>query len=607
MPKSHPEMHTILSMLLVIALASLLMTGPVVATATDSAAELVGLWEAKGQFGPEVQGALTLTRTGAQWSAEIGGYESTFRDNNGLIEFQIEGDRGGFRGRLDSDGKRLEGHWIQPGTISTGLQVASPVVFEAVGKDRWRGQVIPLPDDFTFYLVARQRPDGTVGAFLRNPERNQGIFINVDRIERDDNQIKLIGVFFRRTEEKVLLEGTYYPDENRISIDIASRGGSYDFRRVDDDVASPFYARGKNPGPYVYHPPVQEDDGWSVGTLDEVGIALEPIRRLIETEIDPAATDIQDVYIHAMLIARHGKLVLEEYFHGYHRDKPHDTRSASKSLTATLVGAAIEAGEPIATSSPVYKTIYGEDLPDKIDPRKTRMTVEHLLTMSSGYDCDDRDTSTPGAEDRMQDQDENTDWYDYTLALPMVREPGETAVYCSINPNLIGNVLIQATGQSLPLLFQRLIAEPLQIERYYLNLQPTGEPYGGGGIRWLPRDFIKLGQLHLDGGTWNGKRILSEQWAERATSPLYELRERGYGYLWWIVELPYKDRTVRAFFAGGNGGQVVIGVPELDLVVTFFGGNYNSKTLFRAQQEFVPDFILPAVDDGIESESQFSR
>lgn len=113
------------------------------------------------------------------------------------------------------------------------------------------------------------------------------------------------------------------------------------------------------------------------------------------------------------------------------------------------------------------------------------MTLEHLLTMSSGLDCDDRDFDSPGNEDRVQSQEENPDWYDYTLSLDMLREPGESSVYCSINSNLIGAVLSSATGQRLEDLFYRLIAEPLEINRYHLYLQPSGEPYMGGGIHWI--------------------------------------------------------------------------------------------------------------------------
>jgi CubicO group peptidase (beta-lactamase class C family) len=130
-----------------------------------------------------------------------------------------------------------------------------------------------------------------------------------------------------------------------------------------------------------------------------------------------------------------------------------------------------------------------------------------------------------------------------------------------------------------------------------MNLMPTGEPYMGGGIHFMPRDFMKFGQLMLNKGRWGGKRVLSEAWVARAVSPLHELGGIHYGYLWWVVDLPYKGRTVRAFFAGGNGGQVVMVIAELDLVIAFYGGNYSDRVLFVPQRVFVPEFILPAVEE----------
>jgi CubicO group peptidase (beta-lactamase class C family) len=92
--------------------------------------------------------------------------------------------------------------------------------------------------------------------------------------------------------------------------------------------------------------------------------------------------------------------------------------------------------------------------------------------------------------------------------------------------------------------------------------------------------------------------VVSEEWAARSVASLVEMREMGYGYLWWVKDYPYRDRTVRAFYAGGNGGQLVIGVPELDLLVTFYGGNYQDRVQHRLRDELVPRYILPAVDGG---------
>jgi CubicO group peptidase (beta-lactamase class C family) len=135
----------------------------------------------------------------------------------------------------------------------------------------------------------------------------------------------------------------------------------------------------------------------------------------------------------------------------------------------------------------------------------------------------------------------------------------------------------------------------MKIERYGWAMDPAGNPYGGGSAQFLPRDLLKFGQLMLDRGVWEGRRILGEDFVERASSPLYRLGSRGYGYLWWSVEFPYGDGTVPAFAALGAGGQTITVVPALDLVIGTFGGSYASAGWRYAQGELIPDLILPAV------------
>lgn len=325
-------------------------------------------------------------------------------------------------------------------------------------------------------------------------------------------------------------------------------------------------------------------------------MTIGPIAELVGI-LSATPTSLRDPDIHGLLIARHGKLVVEEYFHGFHRAKPHDTRSAAKVLATTMVGAAILARTGLELTTPVYDLLYHGQPPPGMDARKKAMTVEHLLTMSSGYDCDDWDGSRPGSEDVMWEQ---SDFYQFTLELPMEMEPGKQAVYCSVNANLLGKVVSEAAQQPLIELFAERVARPLEIERYWLGPQPTGEPYLGGGARFLPRDFMKLGQMMLDGGVWNGKRILDADYANRASTPLVALRGEEVmklGFLWWTVSYPYRGRTVHAYFASGNGGQEVVVIPELDMVVATYGGSYNDAGGWIMVKEHIPNLVLAAVAD----------
>ena len=156
--------------------------------------------------------------------------------------------------------------------------------------------------------------------------------------------------------------------------------------------------------------------------------------------------------------------------------------------------------------------------------------------------------------------------------------------------------MARAANEDPLVLFDRLIAQPMRIRRYEWGLDPAGNPYGGGGSNFLLRDMAKFGQLMLDGGMWQGRRIVSEDFAKRSTSALYNLRKIYYGYLWWIEDYPYKDRTVRIFSARGAGGQTVTAVPDLDLVVASFAGNFSSLPGMGAASVVpIPRIILPAV------------
>lgn len=555
--------------------------------------DLVGLWTARRRFGPDARGPLTLRTESDGWTADFLGRLRPVTANAAELRFELPGGEGSFRGQLSPDRRRIAGHWTSAPSAVSGMRFAVPVVLEADGADRWRGDVAPIDDTFTLHLRIDRRADGTLGAFLRNPERNIGGVYDVDRVVRDGPAIRLVGKLGRSKDERTLLRGSYDAEAATLTIWFADRGGSYDFRRDGD--LSAFYPRGKHPERYVYRPPPARGDGWPTATLDEVGISRAGIEAFVQRLLDMPIESLHTPEVHAVLVARHGKLALEEYFHGEHRDRPHDTRSAAKSLTATVVGAAIEAGAPLAVSSSVYAIMNGGARPADLEPRKQAMTLEHLLMMRSGYFCDDTDPAAPGNEDTIAEQTTDPDYYRYSLAIPMAAAPGETSVYCSMNPNLALGMVARATGELQLDTFDRLIAGPMHIGHYGWPMDPAGQPYGGGGVRLLPRDFLKLAQLMLNGGDWDGHRILGREFAARAASPLHDLRNIQYGYLWWSIEYPYKQRTLRAYFAAGNGGQAAMVIPELDLAIAVMAGNYADRTTVTVQQELVPRYVLPAV------------
>ena len=562
---------------------------------TAQAQEVPGIWQASHLNNTvSVQGTLVVTRGEGGWSAEIAGETVPITvEPSGSMRFALKQCACRFEGSYHAGSPSIAGQWYQAPTVDSGLSYASPVTLARTSLGTYAGEIHPLYDPFTFFLKVSPAQDGTAPAFLANPERDLGNLWKVSALKTQGTTVALIG---GASKNDVIATGLRRSDGS-FSLDFDERGGTYDFSPVARDATSAFYPRGRPSVPYTYAMPPQLDDGWRVADVESVGISKPAIEKFVQFLIDTPMEGPRARQIHAILIARHGKLVVEEYFHGMRRDGPHDPRSASKSITATLFGAAMLAGFPVSPQTRVYEAMNGGSFPANLDPLKAQMTVESLLTMSSGWDCDDNDDSSPGSENNMSDNLHVQNWYDYSLSLKMIRPPGTQGVYCSIQPNMVGGVLVRATRQNIPNLFRRLVAEPMQIHRYYVPIQANGDAYMGGGLRLLPRDFLKFPQVYMNGGRWNGRRIVSKAWAQRATTALVTLKyskDIQYGYLWWIQDFHYAGRTYRAFSMLGAGGQTFTAIPALDLVVGFDAGDYMHH-LPHAFNDYVPQYILPAI------------
>src|SRR5687767_7532295 len=313
-----------------------------------------------------------------------------------------------------------------------------------------------------------------------------------------------------------------------------------------------------------------------------------------------------------MLVAHRGKLVLEEYFYGYDGNTAHDVRSAGKTFASVMLGAAMLQGVEISPQTRVYELLADRGPFANPDPRKADITLAHLMTHTSGLDCDDYGEASLGNEGTMTTQREQPDWWKYTLDLPMVHDPGKRYAYCSANTNLVGGALTKATATWLPELFERSVARPLQFRRYHWPVMPTSEGYQAGGSFVLPRDLLKLGQAYLDGGVWNGRRIVSAEWVSESTARRIAITPQttglsaeefanGYSlsadaYTWHLNDLRVGERVYKEFEASGNGGQLLIVVPDADLSVVFTGGNYLQGGIWNQwRQTIVAEQIIPAI------------
>ncbi len=556
---------------------------------------LVGLWGTEVELGAPVQGELTLDDRQAGWLAMIAGYQLAIPLTDGDLRFELPGSRGEFRGRLDPDNV-IRGHWIQPkGEILS--EYATPIEFRAISPSVWRGTVRPLKQRISIYASISQSSNGNLTAFLGNPEMNffRGrSFI----VTHDGTKVHLDASGWK-------IDGTYEDKSDILSLQVIDHSlPPFQLSRRKDGDAVGFYPRTPvGHTNYRYHTPVSDNDGWPTASLVEVGLDEGPIGALIDRilKIDPVSNPLD---IQSLLIARHGRLVLEEYFYGFDEERVHDMRSASKTFAPLLVGLAKEHGADLTPATQIYPLFSQYRAFKNMDARKSEISLRDIMTMTAGNACDDYDDNSPGNEDKMQSDPNNQDWYKFTLDLPMMKNPGgKDAVYCSGDLNLVGGAVAAATGKWLPEFFERYLARPLQFRRYYLNLMPDGQAYMGGGAYLRPRDELKLGQLFLDGGIWNEQRVLSQAWVEESTSshasfdPKYSLgQEHLYGYGWHINFLKSMGKTYRVFAAGGNGGQFVIVVPDLDLVIGMNGGSYGEfDKWYRWELELVPQFILPAV------------
>ncbi len=345
--------------------------------------------------------------------------------------------------------------------------------------------------------------------------------------------------------------------------------------------------------------PPRQDDGWPVANAALQGWDTARFEAL-ETAI--AANEFPGVT--SLLVAKDGALVYERYFGEGGPDVLNDTRSATKSVTSMLIGAAIDRGKIPSAQAKVYD-FFSDMAPwQHASERKSRMTLEDLLTMSSAWECDDENSFSTGNEERMY-LSEN--WTRFALDLPLrgfapwMTRPedsphGRAFSYCTAGSFLLGAAIGRATGKPLSEFAAEALETPLGIRGAHWNRSSEGVGMGGGGTRYRTRDLAKLGQVMADGGVWQGRRVLPAEWVRQSLTVHAQAREDAdYGYQFWRFRFPYRDGELAAWCMSGNGGNYVFIVPGLRLVAVITRTSYNQRNVHPQSQKMFADYLLKAM------------
>ncbi|HXK11131.1 MAG TPA: serine hydrolase [Vicinamibacteria bacterium] len=335
---------------------------------------------------------------------------------------------------------------------------------------------------------------------------------------------------------------------------------------------------------------------WSFARPEEVGLSSSKL-----AEMDGAIRAGVFTRITSVLVVRRGRLAFEAYYEG-DAGTTRNTRSATKTVTGMLVGVGIAKGFLPGVEAPVLS--YFPDRRGRLanpDPRKERITVEDLLTMSSALECDDWNEYSRGNEERMYLLE---DWIQFALDLPVrgyapwVKKPedspyGRTFSYCTAGVVTLGGVLESAAHMPVPELAARYLFSPLGIGRAEWSFSSSGQAMTGGGLGLTSRDLARLGRLYLDRGVSNGVRVLPEAWVEASTRPHARIDERTeYGYLWWLRPFGPEGRKHACFYMSGNGGNKVAVLPDLETVVVLTSTNFGAKGMHEQTDRLLDDYVV---------------
>jgi CubicO group peptidase (beta-lactamase class C family) len=352
--------------------------------------------------------------------------------------------------------------------------------------------------------------------------------------------------------------------------------------------------------------PAARDDGWPVASNED-----KLIDRAALCGMADRLAASSDANIHAVLVARRGKLVFERYFRGsdeinshpvgkvtFDSDTLHNVKSVSKSVASLAVGIALDRGLIRSINEPIFR--FFPELSDLRTPERERIQLLHALTMSMGLKWVEAIPSNEDNNDEVR-MHMAPDPCRYVLGLPVAAPAGQDFFYNTGALTLVSAIMRKAVGRPLDEFARETLFEPLGITDFEWT-RVKGDTDAGGGLRLRPRDMAKIGQLVLAGGRWNDRQIVSKAWIDVSMAPRLEATgPYFYGYLWWLGRSLHDGREVHWTAALGRGGQSIRIVPDLDLVVVVTAGYYQdySPQAFQVQYGVFRDVLRGISPPGV--------
>ena len=299
-------------------------------------------------------------------------------------------------------------------------------------------------------------------------------------------------------------------------------------------------------------------DVWPVSTPEEQGLDPDLVAELYAN-----ARYLPTIY--SLLVFKDGFLVAEDYFNGGSADRQSKVQSVTKSITSALVGIAIEEG-CIESVDQNIMDFFPELQSQITDPRKNDITIQQMLQMRAGFPWEE---STPELMDLLFSGFHN----DTLVHVPLVRDPGSDSEYSNLTPHILGIIVARACGTDLKSFAVEHLFGPLGIEPGFWQQDWDGNYLGFADLDLSSTDLAKFGLMIANDGVYDGQQIVPADWVDESLQSYSEKtwkfrvgpnwKDNEYGYQWWSI----KAGNYRYHLAWGHGGQQIVIVDELDLVV----------------------------------------